>query len=362
MIRICHLQKKYGSSVILNDVNVTVNDGDVISIIGASGCGKSTFLRCLNLLETPTSGQIFLDDREITAKGFPKSELHKEIGMVFQSFNLFGHLTVVENVMFGPVTVLKRPRAEVYPEAMELLARVGLADRALRYPDELSGGQKQRVAIARALAMKPRVLLFDEPTSALDPTLVREVELVIRSLAEEGYTMLIVTHEMRFAREAANRTFYMDEKGIYEEGTPEELFDRPKREKTRKFVRRLRCLEEHITSRDFDFIAMSSRIIDFGYRHLMPRQMIRNASVLFEELCVQTLLPKLPDEVSVGFSLEYSEDTGICEAIIGYDGDFDLDLSGNDYSDILIRNAVTDLLPLEREGCAYRKNYRTQLK
>ena len=362
MIRVSHLNKAYNGNQILEDVNVTINDGDVISVIGSSGCGKSTFLRCLNLLETPTSGEIFLDDREITAKNFSKTELHKEVGMVFQSFNLFGNMTVIENVMFGPVTVLRKKREDVYPEAMELLSKVGLADRALRYPDDLSGGQKQRVAIARALAMKPRVLLFDEPTSALDPTLVREVETVIRSLAESGYTMMIVTHEMRFAREVANRVFYMDERGIYEEGTPEEIFDRPKREKTRQFVNHLRCLNEHIDSKDFDFIEIASRIIEFGHKNLMPRQTIRNASVVFEELCVQTILPKLSEPVSLGFSLEYSEESGTAEVRVGYDGDFDIDLSEDSYSGILLRNAIESLEPVQDSENAYGKRYRLVLK
>ncbi len=362
MIRVSHLHKAFGENVILRDVNVTINDGDVISVIGPSGCGKSTFLRCLNLLEKPTGGSIFLEDRDITDKDFPKSELHREIGMVFQSFNLFGNMTVIENVMFGPVNVLGKSRKEVYPEAMELLSRVGLADRALRYPDELSGGQKQRVAIARALAMKPKVLLFDEPTSALDPTLVREVETVIRNLAASGYTMLIVTHEMRFAREVANRVFYMDDKGIYEDGTPEEIFDKPKREKTRQFVNHLRCLTEHIDSKGFDFIGASSRIASFGYKNLMPRQTIRGALTLFEELCVLSVMPRLGKDVSIGYVLEYSEDTGRCEARIGYDGDFELDVSGDGYGDILIRNAAEVMEPFENTENAYKKNYRFILK
>lgn len=362
MIRVSHLRKEYGTNVILDDVNVTVNDGDVISVIGPSGCGKSTFLRCLNLLETPTSGQIFLDGKEITARGTAAAEIRREIGMVFQSFNLFGNMTVAENVMFGPVTVQKRKRKDVWPEAAGLLAKVGLADRALHYPDELSGGQKQRVAIARALAMKPKILLFDEPTSALDPTLVHEVESVIRSLAEDGYTMMIVTHEMRFAREIANRVLYMDKGGICEDGTPEEIFEHPQRNNTRRFINRLRCLNERIESRNFDFIAMSSRIVAFGYKNLMPRETIRNASVVFEELCVQILLPKLEREVSVGFVLEYSEETGICEATVGYNAGFDLDFSGDSYPEILIRNAIRSMRPISDPDFGYIRQYLLQLR
>ena len=205
MISIKHLSKSFGSVTPLKDVNAEIQQGEVITVIGPSGTGKSTLLRCLNLLETPTSGEILVDGVNILEKGADIQALRRKMGMVFQSFNLFSHLMVMENLMLGPVDLLGRSRQEAYDRGMELLELVGLRDKALAYPDELSGGQKQRVAIARTLAMDPEIILFDEPTSALDPTMVSEVLGVIRRLAQEGMTMMIVTHEMKFARVSSRR-------------------------------------------------------------------------------------------------------------------------------------------------------------
>ena len=236
MIRIEHLKKTFDGVTPLVDVNAEIERGEVISLIGPSGTGKSTLLRCLNLLETPTSGRIFIDGVESTAKNCKAHLLRRKMGMVFQSFNLFHHLTVIENIMAGPVELCGKTRQEAYDRGMELLRKVGLADRALAYPDELSGGQKQRVAIARTLAMEPEILLFDEPTSALDPTMVGEVLAVIRGLAESGLTMIIVTHEMQFAHDVADRILFIDKGVVVENGTPEEVFDHPKEERTRHFL------------------------------------------------------------------------------------------------------------------------------
>ncbi|MBQ9721574.1 MAG: amino acid ABC transporter ATP-binding protein, partial [Oscillospiraceae bacterium] len=225
MIELKHLNKAYENAEPLRDVSITVNDGDVIAVIGPSGTGKSTLLRCINLLEKPTGGQIFLNGQEITAKGYDARRARRKMGMVFQSFNLFGHLTVIENLMTPPMDLLRKSKQEAYDTAVELLRRVGLSDKALNYPDELSGGQQQRVAIARTLSMDPEIILLDEPTSALDPTLVSEVQSVIRDLSRTGKTMMIVTHEMNFARSISNRVFYMDEGGIYEDGAPEDIFE-----------------------------------------------------------------------------------------------------------------------------------------
>jgi len=236
MIELKHLCKKYGNVTPFYDINAVINDGDVISVIGPSGTGKSTLLRCINQLETPTSGQIIVDGVDITAPGCNISEIRRKVGMVFQGFNLFGHRTIIENVMNGPVDLLGLSRQEAYDKSMELLKMVGMDSRALDYPDMLSGGQKQRVAIARAVAMDPEIILFDEPTSALDPTMVGEVQAVIRDLAQTGKSMMIVTHEMKFAREICNRVFYIDQGEIYEEGTPEQVFDHPQKELTRRFL------------------------------------------------------------------------------------------------------------------------------
>jgi octopine/nopaline transport system ATP-binding protein len=242
------LSKRYGSLLVLDDVSLAANVGDVISIIGPSGSGKSTFLRCINLLEIPDQGEIALSDEVISltqkrGRLVPKyrkqvERLRTQVGMVFQSFNLWSHRTVLENIIEAPVHVLGRPKKECVEDALALLEKVGIADKQDAYPAYLSGGQQQRAAIARALAMNPRVLLFDEPTSALDPELVGEVLAVMRTLAEEGRTMLIVTHEMDFARNVSNKVLFMDKGKVAEEAHPRELFDSPKTERLQKFLRR----------------------------------------------------------------------------------------------------------------------------
>ena len=294
MIELRHLKKTYDNAEPLKDVSVTINDGEVIAVIGPSGTGKSTLIRCINLLEKPTGGQIFLGGEEITAKGYDVRRARRRMGMVFQSFNLFGHLTVIENLMVPPMDLLGKSKQEAYDTAVELLHRVGLADKALNYPDELSGGQQQRVAIARTLAMDPEIILLDEPTSALDPTMVSEVQAVIRDLSRSGKTMMIVTHEMNFARAISNRVFYMDEGGIYEDGTPEDIFDHPKKERTRRFIHRLKVLELAIGSRDFDFIGAGAEIDRYCLQNdISPKEKYR-IRLAIEELVQQILLPRLP--------------------------------------------------------------------
>src|SRR5574344_2172790 len=240
MITVQHLRKRFGDLVVLKDINTEIKKGEVISIIGPSGTGKSTFLRCLNLLEQPTGGSILIDGENILDKKADRSKLRRKMGMVFQSFNLFEHLSIMDNLTIGPIKLLGKKKEEAEKRGMELLKMVGLADKYNYYPDQLSGGQKQRVAIARCLSMDPEIILFDEPTSALDPTMVSEVLGVIRQLAKEGMTMAIVTHEMNFAKDVSTRIFYMDEGIIYEEGDPKQIFDAPKNEKTRMFINRIR--------------------------------------------------------------------------------------------------------------------------
>ena len=210
MIKIEHLRKEYPNITPLKDVSVEINDGDVIAVIGPSGTGKSTLLRCINMLEKPTEGCILVNGTDVTDPGCDLGKVRQKMGMVFQSFNLFGHLTVIENIMLSPMDLLGKSRQEAYDEGMRLLRTVGLAEKALNYPDELSGGQKQRIAIARTLAMDPDTILFDEPTSALDPTMVGEVQAVIRDLAKTGKTLMIVTHEMNFARAVSHRVCFLD--------------------------------------------------------------------------------------------------------------------------------------------------------
>ena len=238
IVRIEHLNKTFdGETQVLRDVNLDVWPGEVVVVLGPSGSGKSTMLRCINLLETPTAGHILIEDKEITAKGTDVCKLRQNLGMVFQQFNLFPHLTAKQNVMIGQTKVLKKSKEEAEKEALKQLEAVGLADRADFKPAQLSGGQKQRVAIARAVAMHPDVLLFDEPTSALDPELVRGVLDVMRDLAENsGMTMIVVTHEMGFAREVADRVVFMEGGVVVEQGKPEEVFDHPKNERTAAFI------------------------------------------------------------------------------------------------------------------------------
>ncbi|HZP83195.1 MAG TPA: amino acid ABC transporter ATP-binding protein [Chthonomonadaceae bacterium] len=232
-----NLVKRFGDLEVLRDIDLEIEEGEVVALIGASGSGKSTLLRCINRLETPTSGRICFRGTEIT--GANVNQIRREIGMVFQRFNLFPHLTALQNITLAPRKVLGLPAEQAEREAMELLGRVHLAAKAHNYPGELSGGQQQRVAIARALAFKPAVMLFDEPTSALDPELVGEVLETIRDLAQEGGTMLVATHEMQFAREVAHRVLFLHAGEIHEQGTPQEVFGNPKEERTREFLARV---------------------------------------------------------------------------------------------------------------------------
>ena len=231
-----HLKKAYGDEVVLEDINIDIKKGEVIAVIGPSGCGKSTFIRTLNLLEKPTSGDIYFDDICITDKKADIYEVLPKMGMVFQQFNLFNNMTIEKNITFAPIKHNLMSEEEAKEKAKELLERVGLSDKGDSYPSQLSGGQKQRVAIARALAMNPDIILFDEPTSALDPEMVNEVLNIMKELAKGGMTMVIVTHEMGFAREVASRVLFIDDKGIKEDGTPKEVLDNPKSERLKGFL------------------------------------------------------------------------------------------------------------------------------
>ena len=240
ILQIHHLSKAFGHNIVLRDIDFTVEKGDVISIIGASGSGKSTLLRCINLLETPTSGEILYHGENVVGKKVNAPKYRSHVGMVFQSFNLFNNMTVLENCMVGQIRVLGKNREDARKEAMYYLQKVGMAPYIHARPRQISGGQKQRVAIARALAMNPEVLLFDEPTSALDPEMVGEVLSVMQTLAQEGMTMLVVTHEMAFARDVSSRVVYMNQGVICEQGAPQQIFGDPQRQETRDFLSRFR--------------------------------------------------------------------------------------------------------------------------
>ena len=246
VVRAEGIRKSFGDNVVLDDVGLTVDAGEVLVVIGPSGSGKSTLLRCINLLEPIDSGQIFFDGREITTRGVKVDQVRQQIGIVFQQFNLFPHLKVIDNLTLAARRVRKIPRAKAEPRAVELLRRVGLEEKAREYPHQLSGGQQQRVAIARALMMEPHVMLFDEVTSARDPELVGEVLIVMRDLARSGMTMIVVTHEMHFARDVGDHLIFIDEGRIVEQGRPAEVLDQPKQERTRRFLRRSLQLAESL--------------------------------------------------------------------------------------------------------------------
>lgn len=316
MIQIKNLSKHYGDLVVLKDVNVSIQKGEIISVIGPSGTGKSTMLRCLNLLEQPTGGSIRIDGIELLDKKTNVPKIRQKMGMVFQSFNLYAHLSVIENLIIGPVKLLGKSKDEAFMKAMQLLKLVGLGEKAFNYPEELSGGQKQRVAIARCMAMESEILLFDEPTSALDPTMVSEVLAVIRRLSKEGMTMIIVTHEMEFARNISSRVFYMDEGIIYEEGTPEQIFDNPQKEKTKAFINRIRSFDFHLTSSDYDLYAIQSEIKTFCDKHFLSHKISEFTQLVAEEILV--LQQQITD---VQLQLSYSEKAGLISLICASLGD-----------------------------------------
>ena len=324
IIRISHLKKSYGGLDVLRDINTDVHRGEVISIIGPSGTGKSTFLRCLNLLEQPTAGSIMVDGENILIKGYPINKLRQKMGMVFQSFNLFEHKTVLENVIFAPCQLLHQSEKEARGEGLALLRKVGLADKADVYPSSLSGGQKQRVAIARALAMKPEVILFDEPTSALDPTMVGEVLSVIRQLAKEGMTMLIVTHEMKFAHDVSTRIFFMFGGYIHEDGSPEQIFEQPVHSATKAFIQRIRKEVFEIADNDFDFLGMHSAISAFCRKygisqkeetaHRLCDKMVGDVMAQYRPITVRITHSEQSAITALDFMVEQMTDTPLSDA------------------------------------------------
>ncbi len=318
MIKVEHLSKKYGDLIVLKDISTEIKKGEVVSIIGPSGTGKSTFLRCLNLLDQPTSGSISIDGEDILDKKTNAAKIRQKMNMVFQSFNLFSHLSVLENLTLAPIKLKGISKTEAEKKSMDLLRLVGLAEKADNYPDELSGGQKQRVAIARCLAMEPEIILFDEPTSALDPTMVSEVLSVIRRLAKEGMTMAIVTHEMAFARDVSNRVFYMDQGLIYEEGSPEQIFDAPKKERTKAFINRIRNLVFTIQSQDFDLYALNAEVELFCEKQFLAKKLRDNLLLIIEELLL--IYQPYLGNVKLLLTVAYSEKTEVLELNCQADG------------------------------------------
>jgi polar amino acid transport system ATP-binding protein len=348
MIRINNLSKHFGDLEVLKDVTATIAKGDVVSVIGPSGAGKSTLLRCLNLLETPTGGSIFIEGVPLLDRHTDVYKLRQRMGMVFQSFNLYAHLTVLENCTIGPVKLLKKNRVQAREKAMELLKLVGLAEKSEMFPDELSGGQKQRAAIARCMAMEPDILLFDEPTSALDPTMVSEVLSVIRRLSRAGMTMIIVTHEMEFARNISTRVFYLDEGIIYEEGPPQQIFDNPLKPKTQAFINRVRSWNYSITSKDYDLYALQAEMEMFCEKHALSKKITGYLLMLAEEvLCLQHNFS------DITLSLSFSEKEGSVELLCDSAGRADNPMREDNLDDIgikLIRGRCTRIDYVYKDG------------
>ena len=351
LIEIKNLRKEYSDIIPLKDVTVSIEKGEVISIIGPSGTGKSTLLRCLNRLETPTSGSIVIDGIDVCKKDADLPTLRKKMGMVFQSFNLFAHKTVIENIMMPQQDLLGKSAKESYNEAMIVLSKVGLEGKARSYPDELSGGQKQRVAIARALAMHPDILLFDEPTSALDPTMVSEVLAVIRSLAKTGLTMLIVTHEMRLAKDVSSRILFMHEGMIYEEGTPEQIFTDPQKEATRNFIFRILDWNYRLNAESTDIYGLMGSLEEFCMRQMLGKKASRNCQLAVEELSVNSLIPYIKDhpESSADLFVSAGENGTNMELALklkGFDKDLD-SLPGDEIAGAIF-NGITTRLDTEK--------------
>lgn len=312
LIEVRGLQKSFGPLEVLKGIDLTVEKGDRIAIIGGSGCGKSVFLRSLCLLEKPDAGQVFIDGQEITAKGADVDQIRRGMGMVFQKFHLFSEMNVMDNLCLAPVRLKGMKREEAEAKAMDLLAQVGLASRAHAWPTVLSGGQQQRIAICRCLMMEPKVLLFDEPTSALDPTMVGEVLAVIRMLAKRDMSMLIVTHEMNFAREVANRVLFFADGGIYEQGTPAEIFDAPKREKTVAFINKIKYFAYEISQKHFDLMQVQGGIQNFGEKYGLDQLHTYRLQICCEELLYDLMNNCYPgqENVDIKLTIAYTESNG----------------------------------------------------
>ena len=346
MIEIKNLRKEYPNVTPIADLSTTITEGEVVSLIGPSGTGKSTVLRLVNMLERPTSGQILVDGDDITVPNYPLHKVRGRIAMVFQSFNLFNHMTVIENVTYAPIKLHGVKPADAYEKGMELLESVGMAAWALKYPDQLSGGQKQRVAIARTLAIDPEVILFDEPTSALDPTMVGEVEKVIQRLAEtKKYTIMLVTHDMKFAEKVSTRVLYLDEGGIYEEGDSEHIFHNPEKEKTRNFIKQFRQFSCKIDSQGSDFLEFYSKLDRFAFKHDIDPVVRKHIETIFEEICYQIILPKVDrDNFEINFKVEYSaRDADATIAVTTRNCEFNPDDEDDKISWSIVKHAIDSM-------------------
>ena len=339
MIRFEHTSKVYKDGTPHKDINGVIYDGDVVTIIGPSGTGKSTLLRMINGLEKPTTGKIYFNDEEITAKNYDYKKLRRKVGMIFQSFNLFNNLSVLDNLVVPQLDILKIDKKTAKEKAIDVLTKLGLGTHTNQMPSQLSGGQKQRVAIARALVMEPEVLLFDEPTSALDPRAVKEVEDIIEWLKQNHTTMVLVTHDMEFAKSISTKIFYLDEGEIFEEGTPDEIFNHPKRSKTKAFVSNQKVLEILINSRDYNLDTINHKIEEYANSLKLDEKMFNHIRMVMEELVEQTIMTNNPDAIVV-FNVFYDEDH--FDYKIKYSGDQFDPIGLDSIAMKIFRNGITD--------------------
>ncbi len=360
-IEIKHLKKSFDDNTVLKNFSLTIEQGEVVSLIGPSGTGKSTLIRCINKMIVPDGGDIVIDSESILSKEYNIYELRRRIGMVFQSYNLFSHLTVIENIVIPQVDILKRSKSESYKIAMDLLKRVGLLEKYLAYPDDLSGGQKQRVAIARALALNPDVIMLDEPTSALDPTTVGEVESVILKLAKSGKTIILITHQLELAKKISSRVIFMSNGMVLEEGTPEEIFDNPKQELTKRFVRSLKCLDLNISTKTYDFIESINKIKVFCNNSNIPSQVTYNLMLAFEEIVHNHLIDELDTDLKILYSLTFDDKTNEISLDIFYNGKEFNPFALNDESMNLIKKIFVSTYEIPR-GNEYSNRLSLRLK
>lgn len=312
MIRLAGVSKRFGRVDVLKHVDAHVAKGECVALIGQSGGGKSMLLRSIAMLERPDAGAVYINGTDITAKGVNLNRVRESMGMVYQGFNLFSHLNVLDNITLAPRWIKRKGKADAEARAMELLSMVGMTDKAHSFPHQLSGGQQQRTAIARCLAMDPQIMLLDEPTSALDPAMTSEVLSIIRKLTNMGLTMLIATHEMTFAQDVADRVFFIAESTVYEQGSPKQIFENPAKEKTRAFIARLKTFTHEIRSLDFDAIAMNAQIEVFCKKHSIEQQRIYRVQLVLEELvqlifrqCYQHAPPDI--ELAMAYAREQDE-------------------------------------------------------
>lgn len=345
MIEFRNIVKKYNNVISLTNVNCTISDGEVISLIGPAGAGKSTFIRLINLLEKPTSGEIFIDNENILSRDYDVINLRKKVGIVFSRFNLFNHLSVIENIMKAQIDILNKTQEAAYKESMRLLDLVSLVDKKYENVDKLKSGEKQRVALVRTLAMNPDILLLDEPTSALDPTMIPDIEAIIHDLKKSGKTIIVATRNMTFAKNISSKIFYIDENTVYEEGTPDEIFLTPSKPKTKQFINSLKILTLDIDSPTCDFWLLGAEIDKYCIKNHISSKGSSRLRLAFEELVIEIIMSKLKNITpKIHIAIEYSNINETLKMKVKYNGEkFDPKDTENVLSYNVLRTTVNEI-------------------